>query len=47
MKAAKKRYHKKIPEFWNVLKGERKEDWRERMVGMFYCPYIPLSIYEK
>ena len=43
MKAAKKRYHKKIPKFWNLLKNESKKRI-ECDVGMFYCPYIPIFL---
>lgn len=50
MKVAKKRYHKKIPQFWNILKGETKEDltrvgYKGRIINetcSIYCPYIPI-----
>lgn len=51
MKAAKKRYHKKIPKFWNILNGEQavKDSmlvgYKGRTIEcdpVVYCPYIPI-----
>ena len=51
MKIAKKRYFKREPDFWKILKGE--PTLKDSVVGykgsisidksMFYCPYIPLQ----
>jgi len=46
MKAAKKRYYKREPDFWKILKGEPTLRGRVTIdAGMFYCPYIPLMHY--
>ena len=34
MKAAKKRYHKKIPKFWKLLKQEEPRSYRNAWTGL-------------
>lgn len=53
MKAAKKRYHKKIPEFWHVLKNNQAlkelvlvgyKGYITNIPNTIYCDYIPEKV---